>query len=446
MAIKPIFHLQPEKNWMNDPNGLCFIGEQFHMFYQHNPFQAVWGNMTWGHAVSPDMVHWRRLQNALHPDMPYDKDGVFSGCCVVRDGIPHILYTGVYPETLCLAIGDESGMAYDKYSGNPILTRGGRKLAGWRDPYVWRRDGIYNMLIGSGDDSGGFTELYQSENLINWDKIGLFAHAKDYDLHDRMWECPVFMYNDNKEAALVVSAAPFSATRLFTGVIDNGIFSNSVCGALDFGDCLYAPNIVRHPDGRWIMFGWQRETGDNEHRAAQGWQGMLTLPRELQLFNGALYASPAREVDSLRSGRLFHDKEIVSSTAGIIANPHYEIDAHVYAGKGQSVFNLLDNGDASVCISVSDGGVSFTNGYAQDTPGAADITKKFIQFEIMKKDAHAIRIYVDGTSIEVYVDSRYTLTTRAYPDGSATRLRVSAENGCIINELDVYAINDCYNI
>ncbi|MCL2060804.1 MAG: glycoside hydrolase family 32 protein, partial [Oscillospiraceae bacterium] len=160
MAVKPIYHLQPESNWMNDPNGPCFIGGLFHMFYQHNPCEAVWGNMTWGHAVSPDMVHWRRLPHALHPDMPYDKDGVFSGCCVVRDGTPHILYTGVFPEKLCLAVGDAGGEAFIKHEGNPILTRGDRELAGWRDPYVWRQGDTYNMLIGSGDSSGGFAESY----------------------------------------------------------------------------------------------------------------------------------------------------------------------------------------------------------------------------------------------------------------------------------------------
>ena len=103
--LRARYHFQPEKNWMNDPNGPVVIDGKLHLFYQYNPFGAVWGNMTWGHAVAEDLVRWTHLPCALHPDQPYDKDGVFSGCCVMKDGLPHILYTGVKPETQCLAVG-----------------------------------------------------------------------------------------------------------------------------------------------------------------------------------------------------------------------------------------------------------------------------------------------------------------------------------------------------
>ena len=93
--LRARYHFQPEKNWMNDPNGPVVIDGKLHLFYQYNPFGAVWGNMTWGHAVAEDLVCWTHLPCALHPDQPYDKDGVFSGCCVMKDGLPHILYTGV---------------------------------------------------------------------------------------------------------------------------------------------------------------------------------------------------------------------------------------------------------------------------------------------------------------------------------------------------------------
>ena len=111
------YHFQPEKNWMNDPNGPAVLEGKLHMFYQYNPFGASWGNMTWGHAVAENLVRWKRLEPALRPDAPYDKDGVFSGCCVVREGIPHLLYTGVQPEVQCLAIGDAHGEHFQKVRG-----------------------------------------------------------------------------------------------------------------------------------------------------------------------------------------------------------------------------------------------------------------------------------------------------------------------------------------
>ena len=76
---RPRYHFLPEKNWMNDPNGLIQFKGEYHLFFQYNPFGATWGNMSWGHARTKDLVHWERLPVALFPDMPYDRAGVFSG-------------------------------------------------------------------------------------------------------------------------------------------------------------------------------------------------------------------------------------------------------------------------------------------------------------------------------------------------------------------------------
>ncbi|MDR1638592.1 MAG: glycoside hydrolase family 32 protein, partial [Clostridiales bacterium] len=294
--VKPIYHLQPETGWMNDPNGPVFIDGKLHMFYQHNPFGASWGNMTWGHAVSPDMVFWKRLPHALKPDKDYDKDGVFSGCCVLRKGLPHIIYTGVRPEVVCLAIGNADASEFTKYEGNPIL-KGGYRY-GWRDPYVLPNpNGGYLMLIGAGDNQGGFVEVYKSKDLISWTKDGDLTDCIGLDLHDEMWECPVMAVMQTnsskikgKDAVLFVSAVPDITVRAILGTFDGHKLlplTNAIRMA-DLGDCVYAPNLVRHPDGRWIMYGWQRECGEEKDRAAQGWQGMLTLPREVSVKDGEL--------------------------------------------------------------------------------------------------------------------------------------------------------------
>ena len=103
---RPQFHFSPKEHWMNDPNGPIFWKGRYHMFYQHNPGAAVWGDMHWGHASSPDMIHWRHLPIALAPTHGgMDKDGVFSGCTVDNNGVPTIVYTGTQPEVQCLATG-----------------------------------------------------------------------------------------------------------------------------------------------------------------------------------------------------------------------------------------------------------------------------------------------------------------------------------------------------
>ena len=65
------YHFEPQKGWMNDPNGLCFFKGQYHAFFQHYPYAPKWGQMHWGHAVSEDLVHWTEFPIALFPDQPY---------------------------------------------------------------------------------------------------------------------------------------------------------------------------------------------------------------------------------------------------------------------------------------------------------------------------------------------------------------------------------------
>src|ERR1700685_2094789 len=94
--LRPRYHLLPAHNWMNDPNGPIFFDGRYHMFHQYNPQAAVWGNMNWAHATSPDMIHWQHEPIALSPTPGGpDRDGVFSGSAVLDNGKPTMIYTGV---------------------------------------------------------------------------------------------------------------------------------------------------------------------------------------------------------------------------------------------------------------------------------------------------------------------------------------------------------------
>ena len=113
---RPDFHLSARTGWMNDPNGFSYYNGQYHMFYQYYPYEARWGSMHWGHAVSKDLLHWEYLPAALAPDEAYDRDGCFSGSAVtLPDGRHLLMYTGVLDErqknggvcgvqTQCLAV------------------------------------------------------------------------------------------------------------------------------------------------------------------------------------------------------------------------------------------------------------------------------------------------------------------------------------------------------
>ena len=94
MLPKLALHLQPERGWINDPNGLCYFQGKYHAFFQHNPKAPVWDTMHWGHAVSEDLLHWEELPIALYPDQPYESgQGCFSGSAVEKDGRLYLFYT-----------------------------------------------------------------------------------------------------------------------------------------------------------------------------------------------------------------------------------------------------------------------------------------------------------------------------------------------------------------
>ena len=153
-AERSMFHVTGPIGWINDPNGFSVYRGEYHLFFQYHPYKPVWGPMHWGHVKTRDFIRWERLPAALAPDMPYDKDGCFSGSAIeLPDGRQLLMYTGVREEyqpdgtlkpyqTQCLAVGD--GKDYEKIDANPVLTakdlpKGGSE-SDFRDPNIWKEE------------------------------------------------------------------------------------------------------------------------------------------------------------------------------------------------------------------------------------------------------------------------------------------------------------------
>jgi len=151
---RPQYHFLPPSNWMNDPNGPIFWRGKSHVFYQYNPNGAFSGSKHWGHAVTQDLVHWKNLPVALAPTPGGpDKDGVYTGCAVIDQGTPTMIFTGVRPEVQMIATSNDPEMAaWTKYAGNPVIPAppSGLEVTGFRDPCVWKEDDGWYMAVGSG--------------------------------------------------------------------------------------------------------------------------------------------------------------------------------------------------------------------------------------------------------------------------------------------------------
>jgi fructan beta-fructosidase len=195
-TYRPQFNYSPAKNWMNDPNGLLYYQGKYHMFYQYNPFGNQWGNMSWGHAVSTDLVHWNELPVAIPAD---DDELVFSGSAVVdknnTSGFgtktnPAIvaIYTSAFKnkpiQAQSLAYSTDGGTTFTKYAGNPVLDIGSGEF---RDPKVfWYAPAKqWRMVVVKATEHK--VSIYGSPNLKDWTHLSDFGPAGAVG---GVWECP----------------------------------------------------------------------------------------------------------------------------------------------------------------------------------------------------------------------------------------------------------------
>ena len=195
---KPHYHFLPENNWMNDPNGPIYYKGKYHLFYQYNPNDYHWNTIHWGHAVSEDLVHWEYLPIALFPSNDLGETHCFSGCTTINvDGLPTIFYTSVGENERNARDGAEQSMAvsyddmitWEKYKLNPVIKsniHGTIDVKEWRDPFIWKEDGKWYMVLGGSIEEKGSILIYSSDNLVKWEFINVMFEAPSY----KTLECP----------------------------------------------------------------------------------------------------------------------------------------------------------------------------------------------------------------------------------------------------------------
>ena len=206
---RPYLHYTPEKNWMNDPNGLVYHNGTYHMYYQYNPFGTTWGNMSWGHATSTDLLHWQEKPLAIPQTLNGEGQSVediFSGSVVVdaqnTSGFgtaqdPPLVavytshFTSAHPtlagrQAQSLAYSTDDGNTWTKYSGNPVLNR---NTSDFRDPKVfWYQGPASSYWVMAAVEANEHRVLfYKSSNLKNWEYLDDFTPA---NATGGQWECP----------------------------------------------------------------------------------------------------------------------------------------------------------------------------------------------------------------------------------------------------------------
>ena len=302
---RPQFHFTPDRNWMNDPNGLVYYKGKYHLFFQHNPQANVWGNMSWGHATSADLYNWQEQPVAIACT---PTSGIFSGSAVVdvnntsgfgtADNPPIVaIYTehqnDESNQSQCLAFSVDEGATFTKYEGNPVLDISAKNF---RDPKVQWIDNQWIMTVALANDYK--ISFYSSPDLKSWTHLSNFGPAAEVG---GVWECPDLIQFEDKWV-LLVSLNPGgyqigSGTQYFVGQWNGKEFiaDDLQTRWLDYGRDNYAGvTFSNAPDKKKIFLGWM----SNWHYAGKvptdPWRSAMTLPRELSLQGDRIIQTPVK--------------------------------------------------------------------------------------------------------------------------------------------------------
>ena len=331
---RPRLHFSPQRHWMNDPNGPIFLDGQYHLFYQYNPDGDQWGNISWGHAVSADLLHWQELPVAI----PFaEREMVFSGTTVLDENnrfglapaevngpVLIAMYTAFDPLTRIqsqhLAWSADQGLSFTRHAGNPVLDIGSMEF---RDPkLVWHEASrCWVLLVVKALEQQVW--FYTSTDLRQWTKVSEFGPMGSCT--DNIWEMPDLFelpFADDSEAprrwVLIVSVNRGSlyggsGVQYFIGDFDGRSFKadplihppvapvreSGITPAdheaaapdlraqalwADFGRDFYASlGFGNAPDGRALWIGWMSNWAYAGEVPTAPWKGQQSLTRELSL-------------------------------------------------------------------------------------------------------------------------------------------------------------------
>ncbi|MBI1256683.1 MAG: hypothetical protein GC204_04375 [Chloroflexi bacterium] len=454
---RPQYHFLPPSNWMNDPNGLIQWQGKYHLFYQHNPFGPLWGNMHWGHAVSADLVHWTDLPIGIAPTPgSADETGIFSGCCINNNGVPTAVYTGTRGahnevQTQCLATShDDDLLTWEKYPGNPVLSEvpaESGQTNDFRDPFVWKEaDGWYMVLGSRIKDVGGAVFLYRSTNLTEWEYLHpLLVSSSGHPAG--VWECPNF-FRLGDEWVLIISAITGVSTPTviyFVGSYENHQFTPVYEGVLDDGT-MYAPLSFVDEQQRRLLIGWLREARSDDDQRNAGWSGVQSIPRVLLLDDQhRLHSSPVPEIESLR-GVHFHmdatdlDGNIPLDMRGRSLDIEAAFDVEAGGSAGLILACSLDQTERTELVYEAASQQLIVRKISPDGAVPLVTPLKEVAHPLAAGEMLTLRILLDGSVIELIANGRTSVTSRIYPlSAESDGVRLLGSNARL-QTLDIWAM------
>ena len=459
--FRPTYHFSPLYGWMNDPNGMVYKDGEYHLFYQYNPYGSKWGNMSWGHAISQDLVNWKHLPVAIAPDA---LGTIFSGSAVVdfdnTAGFGAGAIIAIYTQNSdrqvqSIAYSTDNGRTFTKYENNPVLTSEARDF---RDPKVFWYESTkrWIMVLAVGQEM----QIFSSPNLKDWTFESRFGEGQG--AHGGVWECPdlfelpVEGTNDKKWVLLcnLNPGGPFggSATQYFVGSFNGKEFVNespSKTKWMDWGKDHYATVTWSDaPDNRRIAIAWMSNWQYANDVPTSQYRSPNSVPRDLSLFtvDGETYlqSAPSPELLALRDAskkRSFKVngtrtiKEMIPGNDGAyeieltIENQRADvIGFRLYNDKGEEVDMQYDMKEKKFSMDRRKSGeVSFNENFPMLTWTAIEQGRNEEQGG---KEALKLRLFVDKSSVEAFGDGgRFVMTNQVFPSEPYNHINFYSKGG-----------------
>jgi fructan beta-fructosidase len=476
--LRPQYHFTPLRNWMNDPNGPVWLDGEYHLFYQYNPNGDTWGDISWGHAVSPDLVHWEELDVAIPA-----ADGrlVFSGSAaddpdartgLCPSGVPCLIavYTAyvVDPATQLpiqrqeLSWSSDRGRTWSAYEGNPVLDLG---LADFRDPNIFWHQPSDQWIMPVALATERVIAFFGSPNLREWQPLGRFGPAGGID---GIWECPALMELPVDGGAggtrwlLKVDVNPGhvaggSGGQYFIGDFDGWTFTATEPGpgseplwvdhGRDFYCALQWSSEPAHPDGRtWIA--WMNDWTYAELVPTAPWRGAMTIPRRVSLVSTAdgtrLRQVPIAELASLRGRAL----EVSGSDPAVLTRQLAELAPDGLDRSLELALSIRPGSAEAVRLGIGFGEGSRANltwhvdraelrldrrrsGRVDFHPAFPGVDRVPVPSDALDPDGSLrLRVFLDRSSVEVFGgDGRLAITGQVFPKAGRTSLGLTAAGG-----------------
>ncbi|MCP0887085.1 sucrose-6-phosphate hydrolase [Ligilactobacillus sp. WILCCON 0076] len=433
-SLRQLFHIEAPIGFLGDPNGFSFFQGSWYLFHQWIPRKTKRKMVYWRGLRSKDLVHWESLPYTIDPDTKYDSDGVYSGSAWVDKGKLEFFYTGNVRnnDNEREAYQMRATLSENKISKEiiPAIKEPPHGYTmNFRDPKVWQQNGKNYVVIGAQTkEEKGCAIIYEaSANLKKWQFKSVlqpFDHSIGY-----MWECPNFFELDGHQVFIFCPQGAEEKdlkyeTQFPNAVVigpkwtDNNLewqLNKPKLSLIDEGFESYAAQIVQ-VESRTIIVSWMGPNKTILPTEALGWNGCLSLPRELSIQNGKLYQKPVQELKSLYGTKhVINFEQMAKFKTGLTSQ--FKVS---FKGQGQVVWNLRAGNDNLGLLIKAD---LENNTLEVDRQSVFEKeindrvkgdTSRKIKLEL-DNDELELEVWIDHTSFEIFIDQgKYILSGRIF--------------------------------